>query len=95
VTDAATLKGRLSEVRKRGFALDMEEMEVGLRCVAAPIRDPRGRVVAGISISGPRHRMTEEAMKRFGPLVREAGEKISARLGTPPVALERVSGSTS
>lgn len=95
VTDAATLKGRLSEVRERGFALDMEEMEVGLRCVAAPIRDPRGRVVAGISISGPRHRMTEEAMKRFGPLVREAGEKISARLGTPPVALERVSGSTS
>jgi IclR family acetate operon transcriptional repressor len=95
VTDAATLKSRLSEVRERGFALDLEEMEVGLRCVAAPIRDPRGRVVAGISISGPRHRMTEEAMQRFGPLVREAGEKISARLGTPPVALERASGSNS
>ena len=95
VTDAATLKSRLSEVRERGFALDMEEMEEGLRCVAAPIRDPRGRVVAGISISGPRHRMTEEAMQRFGLLVREAGEKISARLGTPPVMLERVSGSNS
>ena len=95
VTDAATLKSRLSHVRERGFALDMEEMEEGLRCVAAPIRDPRGRVVAGISISGPRHRMTEEAMQRFGLLVREAGEKISARLGTPPVMLERVSGSNS
>jgi IclR family acetate operon transcriptional repressor len=95
VTDADALKSRLAEVRERGYALDMEELEVGLRCVAAPIRDPRGRVVAGISISGPRHRMTEEAMKRFGPLVREAGEKISARLGTPPVALEGVSGSSS
>jgi IclR family KDG regulon transcriptional repressor len=95
VTDADALKGRLAEVRGRGYALDMEELEVGLRCVAAPIRDPRGRVVAGISISGPRHRMTEEAMKRFGPLVREAGEKISTRLGTPPVALEGMSGSSS
>lgn len=87
LTDATTLKGLLAEVRERGFALDMEELEIGLRCVAAPIRDPYGRVVAGISISGPRHRMTEEAVQRFGPLVREAGEKISARLGTPPVPM--------
>ena len=84
ITDPATLKQRLADVRDRGYALDMEELEVGLRCVAAPIRDPFGRVVAGISISGPRHRMTEDAMRRFGPLVRAAAEKISARLGTPP-----------
>lgn len=86
VTDAARLKSRLAEVRERGFAFDMEELEVGLRCVAAPIRDPLGRVVAGLSISGPRHRMTEDAMQRFGFLVRDAGEKISARLGAPPSA---------
>ena len=88
VTDAADLKSRLLEVRERGYASDMEEMEVGLRCVAAPIRDLHGRVVAGVSISGPRHHMTEEAMRRFGKLVREAGETISARLGTPPGARE-------
>lgn len=93
VTDAGTLKARLAEVRERGYALDMEELEDGLRCVAAPIRDPHGRVVAGISISGPRHRMTEQAMRRYGTLVRDAGETISARLGTPPVSLERVSES--
>jgi IclR family acetate operon transcriptional repressor len=84
ITDGATLKHRLAEVRERGFAFDEEELEVGLRCVAAPIRDPLGRVVAGLSISGPRHRMTEEAMQRFGDLVRDAAEKISARLGAPP-----------
>jgi len=88
VTDAAALRKTLSEVRDRGYALDMEELEIGLRCVAAPIRGPAGRVVAGISISGPRHRMTDDAMRRFGPLVREAGDKVSARLGAPPGALE-------
>jgi DNA-binding IclR family transcriptional regulator len=84
ITDAAALKSRLAEVRERGFAFDEEELEIGLRCVAAPIRDPAGRVVAGVSISGPRHRMTEEALTRFGALVRDAAEKISARLGAPP-----------
>lgn len=88
ITDAADLKSRLHEVRKLGYASDMEELEIGLRCVAAPIRDLHGRVVAGVSISGPRHQMTEEAMRRFGKLVREAGETISARLGTPPGARE-------
>ncbi len=86
ITDAATLKSRLAEVRERGFASDEEELEIGLRCVAAPIRDPVGRVVAGVSISGPRHRMTEEALMRFGALVRDAAEKISARLGAPPTS---------
>ncbi len=88
VTDAATLKERLAEVRERGFAFDEEELEVGLRCVAAPIRDALGRVVAGLSISGPRHRMTEEAMLRYGSLVRDAANKISVRLGAPPSMAE-------
>jgi IclR family KDG regulon transcriptional repressor len=88
VTDPATLKARLAEVRERGYAIDMEELEIGLRCVAAPIRGPHGHVVAGVSISGPRHRMTDEAMRRYGPLVRAASEKISARLGTPPLPMD-------
>lgn len=84
ITDADTLKARLAEVRDRGYATDMEELEVGLRCVAAPIREPHGRVVAGLSISGPRHSMTPEAMRRFGGLVRSAADRISARLGSSP-----------
>lgn len=84
ITDALTLKERLSEVRREGYAVDMEELEVGLRCVAAPIRDPQGRVVAAVSISGPRHSMTQESMDRFGDLVRSAASTISARLGASP-----------
>ena len=91
ITDSAVLRERLSEVRERGYALDMEELEVGLRCVAAPIHDAFGRVVAGLSISGPRHRMTDEAVRSFGPLVRKAADTVSARLGTPPSRQEGAS----
>lgn len=88
ITDAGTLKEHLAEVRGRGYAVDMEELEVGLRCVAAPIRDPFGRVIAGISISGPRHSMTPDAMDHFGELVRSAADVISARLGSSPAIRE-------
>ncbi len=94
ITDPAVLRETLSEVRQRGYALDLEELEVGLRCVAAPIRHPTGHVVAGVSISGPRHRMSDDAMRRFGPLVRAAAEQISARLGTAPMSQEMVADGT-
>lgn len=88
ITDAGTLKERLAEVRVRGYAVDIEELEVGLRCVAAPIRDLFGRVIAGLSISGPRHSMTPDAMHHFGELVRSAADVISARLGSSPAIRE-------
>lgn len=81
LTLADSYKASLAEVRARGYSIDREEMEVGLRCVGAPIRDPRGRVDAAISISAPRHRMTERAMAHFGALVVEAADRISDRLG--------------
>jgi DNA-binding IclR family transcriptional regulator len=95
ITDAGTLKERLAEVRERGYAADMEELEIGLRCVAAPIRDPFGRVIAGLSISGPRHSMTPDAMHHYGELVRSAADMISARLGSSPSAREAVQAAES
>jgi len=92
ITDPAVLKERLADVRAQGYSVDMEEMEIGLRCVGAPIYDHRGMVSAGISVSGPRHHMTEDVMRRCGPLVRKAADKISARLGaTPSVGGDQVS----
>lgn len=88
ITDPSQLKASLAGVRERGYSIDMEEMEIGLRCVGAAIRDHRGRVSAGLSISGPRHHMTEEQIARHGQLVREAADKISARLGAAPVTDE-------
>lgn len=92
ITDPAELKRRLAAVRQQGYAVDLEELEVGLRCVAAPIRDPRGQVIAGLSISGPRHSMTPEAMHHFGELVRSAADAISARLGSSPAVSEAAEG---
>ena len=72
----------LKEIAKRGYALDNEEYNLGVRCVGVPVRDYTGRVVGGISVSGPSFRMTDEILKeKIIPVVREAGEKVSKRLG--------------
>jgi IclR family acetate operon transcriptional repressor len=83
ITDRARLAQNLLETRERGYSIDLEEFEDGLRCVGAAVFDHTGRAVAAISISGPRHRVTDEAIPALGHLVRESASKISARLGAP------------
>ncbi len=53
ITDPARLERELALVRARGYARDNEELELGVRCIAAAIRDDSGKVVAGLSISAP------------------------------------------
>ncbi len=82
VNDPDVLRGTLAEVRERGYALDLEGHEEGVRCVAAPIQDASGRTVAAVSISGPKHRLPKRLLQ--GDLARatkEAAREISARLG--------------
>ena len=72
----------IKEVAKRGYALDNEEYNPGVKCVAVPIRDYTGRVVGGISVPGPSFRMTDEVLKGgIIPAVKAAGDKVSKRLG--------------
>jgi IclR family transcriptional regulator, KDG regulon repressor len=68
-------------IRERGYALDLEENELGITCVAAPICDHRGQVAAAISISGPTMRMEPERLAVLVEHVRVTGLKISTRLG--------------
>jgi IclR family KDG regulon transcriptional repressor len=76
------LREHLREVAKVGFALDNEEFELGVRCLAAPVRDYSHKVVASVGLSGPLSRFSMERIeKELVPLVKEAGEKISERLG--------------
>lgn len=76
------LVGHLKEVARVGYAVDNEEMEEGVRCLAAPVRDYSHRVVAGVGLSGPVSRFSMERIeKELVPLVKEAGTKISQRLG--------------
>jgi len=69
-------------VARLGFAVDNEELEYGVRCVAAPVRDYSHRVVAGVGLSGPAPRFSLERIeKALLPLVKEAATKVSRRLG--------------
>jgi IclR family acetate operon transcriptional repressor len=69
----------LAKIRHDGHALDEGEQEVGVRCVAVPVQGALGTL--GISVSGPAPRMTPELVERAIPLLREAGERLSAEIG--------------
>lgn len=84
ITTVAALKRHLAEVRERGYSEDLEEIEVGLRCIGAPVRDHHGGVLAGVSLSGPRHQMTPEVMSLLSRLLVQSADAISSRLGAPP-----------
>jgi IclR family transcriptional regulator, acetate operon repressor len=79
------LLANLAEVRARGYAIDDEEYEDGLRCVAAAINDRRGRPVYAISISGVAARMPSGVAREMGQAVVEAANAISEELGYDPV----------
>ncbi|MEW6522742.1 MAG: IclR family transcriptional regulator [Bacillota bacterium] len=68
-------------VRAHGYAVDDEEFETGVRCVAAPVRNRDGRVVAAVSISGPTVRMQSGELNQYIQMVRRAGADISRNLG--------------
>ncbi len=81
ITDSAALRAELRIATEKGYAMDDEECELGARCIAAPIRDHTGRVIAGISITGPVHRMTPEYIRSTLPLLTGTAEKITKLLG--------------
>ena len=88
ITDLAKLERDLSLVRARGYARDNEELELGVRCMAAGIRDDGGRLIAGLSISAPADRLQEDWIE---DLVTTANQ-ISAVLGY--TAQEKIEGET-
>ena len=81
ITDPAVLRGVLADVRRRGFAATIGELEDQLSTIAAPVWSDR-KVIAAVSISGPAYRLPARNQARLGRLVVEAGQAISARMGT-------------
>jgi len=89
ICESDDLRRHLSHVEARGWALDDEEFAIGLRCMAAPVRDAAGDVVAAVGVSGPTTRVTLERVEALSLRVRRAGQDLSALLGyraapTPP-----------
>lgn len=81
ITDMDRLRQELEMVRRRGWAENVNEVEMGVASVAAPIRNGLGEVVASVSVAGPVQRLTGDSLKRFARPTVEAGLAISRRLG--------------
>jgi DNA-binding IclR family transcriptional regulator len=82
ITEPERLKEQLRVVRAQGYAVDDEENEEGIRCLAAPVFDEKGRPVAAISVSGPAVRVTKKIIQDvFRKEVMKAASEISRRLG--------------
>jgi IclR family acetate operon transcriptional repressor len=88
IDNPANLRVELSHIRKLGYALDDEEHSVGLRCVAATIFDENGVALAGLSLSGPKARITDSRLTDLGAATRQMADEVTAALGgqKPPGA---------
>jgi DNA-binding IclR family transcriptional regulator len=81
ITTVPGLLHELAQVRQLGYACDNEELEPGLRCLAAPIRDADGAVVASLGVSGPAARFTQEALAGLAAAVRQAAAEATSAIG--------------
>lgn len=81
ITTLTELLEDLATVRTRGYALDLEENELGITCLAVPVFDHTGSVVAAVSISGPTVRMQPARVQQLAEQAKEAGIGVSKRLG--------------
>ncbi|HTY21204.1 MAG TPA: IclR family transcriptional regulator, partial [Geobacteraceae bacterium] len=82
IIDRETLKKQLKQIAEQEYAIDNEELDLGVRCIGAPIRDYTRRIVGAISISGPSMRLTDERIENeLIPLVKKAADEISTKLG--------------
>ena len=82
IIDPGKLKEHLQLVREKNYALDNEENEIGICCVAAPIRDQRGEVIAAISISVPVSRINARMLKtELKNQITETALRISGKIG--------------
>jgi DNA-binding IclR family transcriptional regulator len=81
ITNAEAIRAELNKIRKQGFSVDNEEMEEGVRCVAALICDHKRRCVGAVSLSGAAMRVTTERLPEFGKAVTACAQAISSDLG--------------
>jgi IclR family KDG regulon transcriptional repressor len=84
ITDPSMLQHHLEVVGNQGFAVDDEEYEIGVRCIAVPIFDYRDKCVAAMGVSGPTSRLTLEILPKVTQVVQDIGKALSLRLSFKP-----------
>jgi len=83
ITTPEKLKTEIQKIRKRGYAIDNEELSLGLRCVAAPIFDHKGQPTYAMSVSGPTQRMTKKKINTIQVKLLHVCSRISRMIGAP------------
>ena len=81
VTDIERLKQELALVKTESVATDNEEMEIGVKCIASPVKNSAGSVVAAISVSGPTARLSNKRVNEIKTLVKSCAVEVSRALG--------------
>ena len=81
ITSLDSLKGEIARIRSQGYAMDNEECEEGVRCIAVPVINFSGKVVAGISISAPVTRMDQQRMEEIIPFLKSISVNASKEMG--------------
>lgn len=84
ITDRRTLAAELKVVRARHFAAAVDELELGLAAIAAPVHDTDGKVIAALSISGPTTRMSPRRIDELEPRLIDEAQTLSDRLSPTP-----------
>lgn len=81
ITTRAALDEELRAVERDGYSSTLEELEIGMRAVSAPIRDHSGSIIAAMSVSGPSYRLSDERTELIVAAVRRAAAEVASRLG--------------
>jgi len=91
ITDPDAFLAELEAIRQRGYGMDNGERSLSIRCIAVPIRNAHGKVVAAISVAGPKERMPDPLIgSDMAYLALETAEQISAAMGLPALAANDV-----
>jgi DNA-binding IclR family transcriptional regulator len=81
LTDKEEIKQQLKIIRIQGYSIDDEEIELGLRCVAAPIFNHQGKAIASVSCAAPTMRLDEETLSKVVNGIKRAAMEISSCMG--------------
>ena len=81
ITDKASMVKELEQIKKKGYALDKEEFEIGLICLAIPIYNENGEVVASLSASGPANRFKKEELTNYVSTLQKGADMIKEKIG--------------
>ncbi len=81
ITEESKFRHELQKIKEQGYGIDEQENEKGIRCIAGPIFDHTGKIIAAFSISGPASRVTSDTLREYQELVCRYSSKISSALG--------------